>query len=49
MKGQQQVDQMTGSIGDTIKLIMIDCDRLEHLCGQGKLIGKLGTIVKSLV
>lgn len=41
MKGQQQVDQMTGSIGDTIKLIMIDGDRLEHLCGQGKINWKI--------
>lgn len=34
MKRQQQVDQMTGSMGDTIKLIMIDDDGLEHLCVQ---------------
>lgn len=34
MKGRQQVDQMTRSMGDTIKLIMIDDDRLEHLCMQ---------------
>lgn len=36
MKGRQQVDQMTGSMGDTIKLIMIDDDRSEHLCMQGE-------------
>lgn len=34
MKGRQQVDQMTGSMGYTIKLIMIDDDRLERLCTQ---------------
>jgi len=41
MKGWQQVDQMTGSMGDTIKLIMIDDDGSEHLCMQGRINWKI--------
>lgn len=41
MKGQQQVNQMTGSMRDTIKLIMIDDDRLEHLGGQRRINWKI--------
>lgn len=41
MKGQQQVDQMMGSMGDNIKLIMNDDDRLQHLCGQRRINWKI--------
>lgn len=51
MKGWQQVDQMTGSMRDTIKLIMIDDDRSigTFAWAGGELIRKLVTTINLFV
>lgn len=36
MKGQQQVEQMRRSMGDTMKVIMMDGDRMEHFVRAGE-------------
>lgn len=48
MKGQQQVNQMMGSMRDTVKVIMMDDDRLEHLRRQRKINWKISNHGKTL-